>query len=37
MPKFADVVVITTPDQQHMEPAIVFANLGYHILVESNI
>eukprot|EP01117_Protostelium_nocturnum_P020197 TRINITY_DN8983_c0_g1_i1.p1 TRINITY_DN8983_c0_g1~~TRINITY_DN8983_c0_g1_i1.p1 ORF type:complete len:438 (-),score=155.86 TRINITY_DN8983_c0_g1_i1:53-1366(-) len=33
-PKFADAVVIATPDQLHTEPAIQFANLGYNILVE---
>ena len=33
-PKFADAVIITTPDRLHMEPAIAFANKGYHILLE---
>ncbi|EFA80258.1 putative oxidoreductase [Heterostelium album PN500] len=32
--KFADAVLIATPDQLHAEPAIAFANKGYHILVE---
>ncbi|RUP48402.1 hypothetical protein BC936DRAFT_144620 [Jimgerdemannia flammicorona] len=32
--KFADAVVITTLDQFHVEPAIAFANLKYHILLE---
>jgi len=32
--KFADAVVITTPDNQHAEAAIALANKGYHILVE---
>jgi len=32
--KFADAVVITTPDNLHAGPAIAFANKGYHILVE---
>eukprot|EP01104_Vermistella_antarctica_P006396 TRINITY_DN17098_c0_g1_i1.p1 TRINITY_DN17098_c0_g1~~TRINITY_DN17098_c0_g1_i1.p1 ORF type:complete len:446 (+),score=81.19 TRINITY_DN17098_c0_g1_i1:42-1340(+) len=34
LPKFADAVIITTQDRQHAEPAIAFANLGYHILLE---
>ncbi|GAM17160.1 hypothetical protein SAMD00019534_003350, partial [Acytostelium subglobosum LB1] len=32
--KFADAVLIATPDQLHAEPTIAFANKGYHILVE---
>jgi predicted dehydrogenase len=32
--KFADAVIITTPDQLHVEPAVAFANLGYHLLLE---
>jgi len=32
--KFADAVIIATPDAQHLEPCIEFANKGYHILVE---
>eukprot|EP01116_Phalansterium_solitarium_P013683 TRINITY_DN31083_c0_g1_i1.p1 TRINITY_DN31083_c0_g1~~TRINITY_DN31083_c0_g1_i1.p1 ORF type:complete len:440 (+),score=128.09 TRINITY_DN31083_c0_g1_i1:87-1406(+) len=32
--KFADAVVVTTPDALHAEPVIAFANKGYHILVE---
>ncbi|XP_005099970.1 putative oxidoreductase YteT [Aplysia californica] len=32
--KFADFVVITTVDQDHKDPAIAFARLGYHILLE---
>jgi len=32
--KFADAVVIATPDALHTEPCIAFANKGYHILVE---
>ncbi len=33
-PKFADAVVITTQDRMHLEPAVAFAELGYHILIE---
>lgn len=33
-PKFADGVIIATPDQVHVEPAIAFAGLGYHLLLE---
>lgn len=32
--KFADAVVIATPDALHTEPAITFSELGYHILLE---
>jgi len=32
--KFADAVVIATPDCHHAAPAIAFANKGYNILVE---
>jgi len=32
--KFADAVIITTQDAMHTEPAIAFANKGYHILLE---
>jgi predicted dehydrogenase len=32
--KFADAVVIATPDAMHMEPALAFARKGYHILLE---
>jgi len=32
--KFADAVVITTPDILHIGPALAFANKGYHILLE---
>ena len=34
LPKFADAVVISTQDRMHVEPAIAFAELGYHILIE---
>jgi len=33
-PKFADAVIIATPDILHKEPAIAFANQGYDILLE---
>lgn len=33
-PRFADGVVIATPDVQHAEPAVAFAELGYHLLLE---
>lgn len=33
-PKLADAVLICTQDAMHEEPAIAFANLGYHILLE---
>ncbi|CAG0923384.1 unnamed protein product [Notodromas monacha] len=32
--KFADVVIIATPDQEHAQPAIAFASLKFHILLE---
>ncbi|XP_019619622.1 PREDICTED: uncharacterized protein LOC109466351 [Branchiostoma belcheri] len=32
--KFADCVVIATPDQLHKGPALAFADRGYHILLE---
>src|SRR5713226_642225 len=34
LPKFADAVVITTPDAQHLGPAVAFAQKGYDILLE---
>lgn len=33
-PRFADAVVITTPDVLHRDPAVAFAALGYDILLE---
>jgi predicted dehydrogenase len=33
-PRFADAVVIATPDALHAEPAIAFARLGYAMLLE---
>ncbi|XP_033642632.1 putative oxidoreductase YteT [Asterias rubens] len=32
--KFADAVIITTPDKFHRDIAVAFANEGYHILLE---
>lgn len=32
--KFADFVIITTPDKFHKDPAVSFAKKGYHILLE---
>jgi predicted dehydrogenase len=32
--RFADAVIIATPDAHHAEPAIAFARRGYHILLE---
>ncbi|XP_038062120.1 putative oxidoreductase YteT [Patiria miniata] len=32
--KFADAVIISTPDQLHKDPAVACANAGYHILLE---
>ncbi|XP_060913020.1 uncharacterized protein zgc:154075 [Labrus mixtus] len=32
--KFADAVLICTPDRHHKEPAVAFANKGYHVLLE---
>ncbi len=33
-PRFADAVLICTQDAMHVEPAVAFAKLGYHILLE---
>ncbi|GGE98950.1 Gfo/Idh/MocA family protein [Mycetocola zhadangensis] len=33
-PRVADAVVIATPDNAHVEPAIAFADAGFHILLE---
>ncbi|MGH3742818.1 MAG: Gfo/Idh/MocA family protein, partial [Micromonosporaceae bacterium] len=35
--RVADAVVIATPDAVHLEPALAFAELGYHILLEKPI
>ncbi|KAF7209510.1 putative oxidoreductase YteT [Nothobranchius furzeri] len=32
--KFADAVLICTPDRLHKDPAVAFAKMGYHILLE---
>jgi predicted dehydrogenase len=32
--RFADAALICTQDRQHLEPALAFAALGYHILLE---
>ena len=34
MDKISDCAIITTQDQMHRDPAIAFANKGYHILLE---
>jgi predicted dehydrogenase len=36
-PRVADAVIITTPDTDHVEPAIAFAEAGYSILLEKPI
>ena len=33
-PRLADAVIIATPDQLHVEPAVAYSNLGYDILLE---
>lgn len=33
-PRFADAVIIATQDSMHTEPALAFAEKGYHILLE---
>ncbi|XP_066547606.1 putative oxidoreductase YteT isoform X2 [Amia ocellicauda] len=32
--KFADAVIIATPDRLHKDPAVAFARRGYHVLLE---
>jgi predicted dehydrogenase len=36
-PRFADAVIITTPDREHADAACRFAELGYHVLLEKPI
>ncbi len=33
-PRLADAVIIATQDRMHTEPALAFAELGYHVLLE---
>jgi len=33
-PRFADAVIIATQDAMHVQPAIAFAEKGYHVLLE---
>jgi len=35
--KLADAVVVATPDREHTGPAVRFAGLGYHVLLEKPI
>src|ERR1700683_3526480 len=35
--RLADAVIVTTPDREHAEAAIRFAELGYHLLLEKPI
>jgi predicted dehydrogenase len=35
--RLADTVVVTTPDREHVAPAVQFAGLGYHVLLEKPI
>jgi len=35
--KLADVAVIATQDREHVEPAVAFAGLGYHLLLEKPV
>src|SRR5579883_346533 len=34
LPRCADAVIIATPDALHLEPALAFAQQGYHLLLE---
>ncbi|MBX3119430.1 MAG: Gfo/Idh/MocA family oxidoreductase [Fimbriimonadaceae bacterium] len=36
-PKFADVIVVSTPDNLHIGPALAALNKGYHLLLEKPI
>src|SRR5688500_1939010 len=33
-PRIADGVILATPDALHADPAVAFADLGYHLLLE---
>lgn len=33
-PRLADIAVVSSPDQAHVEPAVGFLELGYHLLLE---
>ncbi|MGI5233189.1 Gfo/Idh/MocA family protein [Actinoallomurus sp. CA-142502] len=33
-PRLADAMIVATQDAQHVEPAVAFAGLGYHLLLE---
>ncbi|MGA2973926.1 MAG: Gfo/Idh/MocA family oxidoreductase [Spirochaetia bacterium] len=33
-PRFCDAVVVSTLDREHVEPAVAFTSLGYHMLLE---
>ena len=33
-PKFCDAVIISTPDTEHVRPAVAFLERGYHVLLE---
>jgi len=37
VPKFADAIVVTTPDDLHYGPAMVGLKMGYHLLLEKAI
>jgi predicted dehydrogenase len=37
LPRFADAVIVATPDREHVGPACRFAELGYHVLLEKPI
>lgn len=36
-PRFADAVIVATQDAHHLEPALAFTELGYHLLLEKPI
>eukprot|EP00922_Rhytidocystis_sp_ex-Travisia-forbesii_P052047 GHVS01077253.1.p1 GENE.GHVS01077253.1~~GHVS01077253.1.p1 ORF type:complete len:481 (+),score=73.92 GHVS01077253.1:300-1742(+) len=37
MDKIADCAIITTQDRMHREPAVAFAHMGYHLLLEKPV